>query len=88
MRPLSIESTLLLSFWYRTSLLILLKFNYFYINKSFFLKIKRTAMGKKFAMVGSNLDVAYKEIKLFEFLPQVYPHDFVDFLLCNYFIEF
>ena len=45
-------------------------------------------MGKKFATVGSNLDVAYKEIKLFEFLPQVYPHDFVDFLLCNYFIEF
>ena len=42
-------------------------------------------MGTKFAVVGSNLVVAYKEIKLFAFLPQVYPQDFVDFLLRNYF---
>ena len=42
-------------------------------------------MGTKFAVVGSNLVVAYKEIKLFALLPQVYPQDFVDFLLRNYF---
>ena len=64
---------------------IILKFNYFYINKSFFHQIKGTAMGTKFAMVGSNLDVAYKETKLFPLLRQVYPQDFVDFLLQNYF---
>ena len=55
------------------------------INKSFFHQIKRTAMGAKFAVVGSNLVVAYKEITLFALLPQVYPQDFVDLLLCNYF---
>ena len=42
-------------------------------------------MGTKFAMVGSNLVVAYKEIKLFALLPQVYPQDLLDFLLRNYF---
>ena len=64
---------------------IILKFNYFYINKSFFHQIKGTAMGTKFAVVASNLVVVYKEIKLFALLPQVYPQDFVDFLLRNYF---
>ena len=60
---------------------IILKFNYFYINKSFFHQIKGTAMGTKFAVVGSNLVVAYKEIKLSGLLLQVYSQDFVDFLL-------
>ena len=64
---------------------IILKFNYSYINKSFFHQIKGTAMGTKFAVVGSILVEAYKEIKLFALLPQVYPQDFVDFLLRNYF---
>ena len=64
---------------------IILKFNYFYINKSFLHQIKETAIGTKFAVVGSNLVVAYKEIKLFALLPQIYPQDFVDFLLRNYF---
>ena len=36
-------------------------------------------------MVGCNLVVAYKDIKLFALLPQLYPQDFVDFLLQNYF---
>ena len=57
--------------------LIILKFNYFYINKSFFHQIKRTAMGTKFAVVGSNLFVAYKEVKLFALLLQVYPQEFL-----------
>ena len=42
-------------------------------------------MGTKFAVVGSNLVVAYKDIKLLALLPQIYPQDFVDFLLRNYF---
>ena len=42
-------------------------------------------MGTKFAVVGSNFIVAYNEIKLFALLPQLYPQDFVDFLLQNYF---
>ena len=40
-------------------------------------------MAAKFAVVGSNLVVAYKVIKLFALLPQVYQQDFVDFLLQN-----
>ena len=35
-------------------------------------------MGTKFAVVGSNLVVAYKEIKLFALLPQIFPQDFVE----------
>ena len=42
-------------------------------------------MGTKFAVVGSNFVVVYKEIKLFSLLPQVYPQNFVDFMLQNYF---
>ena len=67
---------------------IILKFNYFYINKSFTQQIKETAMETKFSVVGSNLVVAYKQIKLFALLPQVYPQDFVDHIslfFCEYF---
>ena len=35
-------------------------------------------MGAIFAVVGSNLTVAYFEIKMFAFLPQIYPTDFAD----------
>ena len=42
-------------------------------------------MGTKFAVVGSKLVVAYKEIKLFALLAQIYPQDFVHILLLNYF---
>ena len=62
---------------------IILKSNYFYISKSFFHQIRGATMGTKFAEVGSNLVVAYEEIKSFALLPQVYPQDFVDFLLQN-----
>ena len=44
---------------------IILKFNYFYINKNFFHQIKGTAMGTIFALVGSNLTVAYFEAEMF-----------------------
>lgn len=42
------------------------------------------AKRKKFSLVGSNLVVAYKEVKLFALLAQAYPQDFVD-LLQSYF---
>ena len=64
---------------------IILKFNYFYINKDFFHRIKGTAMGKIFAVVDSNLTVAYFEIKRFDLLAQIYPRDFVDYFVRNYF---
>ena len=44
---------------------ITLKLNYFYISKSFFFQqIKGTAIGTKFAVLGRNLVVAYKENKI------------------------
>ena len=52
---------------------IILRFNYFYINKNFFHQIKGTAMGTIFAVVGSNLTVAYFEVQMFALLPQIYP---------------
>ena len=42
-------------------------------------------MGTIFAVVGSNLTVAYFEVKMFALLPQIYPRDFVDYFVRNYF---
>ena len=42
-------------------------------------------MGTIFVVVGSNLMVAYFEEKMFAILPQIYPKDFVNFFICNYF---
>ena len=64
---------------------IILKFNYFYINKNVFHQIKETAMGTIFAVVGRNSTVAYFEVKIFALLPQIYPRDFVDYFVRNYF---
>ena len=64
---------------------IILKFNYFYINKNFFHQIKGMAIGTIFAVVGSNLTIAYFEVKMFALLPQIYPGDFVDYFVHNYF---
>ena len=54
-------------------LLVILKIDYFYINKSLFHKIKGTAMRTKFVEVGSNLVVAYKEQNYWHFYPK-YTH--------------
>ena len=64
---------------------ITLKFDYFYINKNFFHQIKGMAMGTIFAVVGSNLTVAYFEVKMLALSPQIYPRVFVDYFFCNYF---
>ena len=62
-----------------------IKFNYFYINKNFFHQIKGTAMGTIFAFVGSNLTVTNFEVKMFALLPQIYPRDLVNHFVRNYF---
>ena len=59
---------------------ILLKFKYLYVNKNFFHQIKGI-----FAVVATNLTVAYFEVKMFALLPQIYPRDFVDYFVRNYF---
>ena len=64
---------------------IILEYNYFYINNYFYHPIKGTAMGTIFAIVGSNITVAYFEEKMFAILPHIYPKDFADFFICNYF---
>ena len=56
---------------------IILEFNYFYINNYFYHQIKGTAIGTIFAVVGSNITVAYFEEKVFAILPQIYSKDFV-----------
>ena len=42
-------------------------------------------MRTKFGVVGSNLVAVYKEVKMFALLLQLYPQDFVDFFIRNYF---
>ena len=42
-------------------------------------------MGTIFAVVGSNLTVAYFEENVLAILPQIYPKDFADFFVRNYF---
>ena len=67
------------------SFLIILEFNYFYRNGTYIHHIKATVMGNEFAVVASNLVVAYEEIKVFALLPQLYTQDFVDLFIRNYF---
>ena len=42
-------------------------------------------METEFVVVGSILVVAYEEIKMFVWLPQLYPQDFIDYFKRNYF---
>ena len=64
---------------------IVLKFNYVHINNTFYHQHKGGAMGAPCMVVGSNLVVAYLEVKMFALLPTVFPQDFVDFFVRNYF---
>ena len=67
------------------ALKIILECNYFVINSRFWHQIMGTAMGTPAAVVGANLVVAFLEVKLFRLLPQLYPKDFVDFLMRAFF---
>ena len=42
-------------------------------------------MGKFFAVLGSDLAVAYFEVKMFALFPQIFPRDLVDYFVRNYF---
>ena len=64
---------------------VILEYNFFQINDIYFHQLKGTAMGTPAAVVGANLVVAYLEVKMFQLLPQLYPNDFVDFVIRNYF---
>ena len=66
---------------------MILKFNYFYIKKSFFHQIKGTAMGTKFAVVGSNLVVTYKNINYLHFYPK-YTHKILLIFYCETTLDF
>ena len=67
------------------ALYIILKFNYVHINNTFYHQHKGGAMGAPCMVVGSNLVVAFLEKRMFAILPQVFPTDFVDFFIRNYF---
>ena len=67
------------------ALKIILENNVFEFNDEFIRQIKGFAMGTKAAVQCANLAVAYLEIKMFAFLPTIYPQDFVDFIVRNYF---
>ena len=66
------------NYFYTNRIYIILEFNYFYTNRIYIHQIKGTA-------VGSNLVVAYKKIKMFALLPQLYPQDFINFFRRNIF---
>lgn len=67
------------------ALQIILDFNYFMFNDIFVKQIKGFAMGTKAAVNCANLTVGYLEVTMFDMLPTIYPNDFVDFLIRNYF---
>ena len=64
---------------------IILKFNFFYFDGKYRKQIKGTAMGTTFAVVGSDLVIAFLEVKMFVKLPEIYPRDFVDIFIRDYF---
>ena len=66
-------------------LTIILKYNYVVINDIYFSQIKGIAMGAPAAVIGSNLVIAYLEVKMFTRLPDIYPLYFVDYFTRSYF---
>ena len=67
------------------ALLIILQFNYFMFNDFYIKQIKGFAMETKAAVNCANLTVGFLEVTMFDLLPTVYPADFVDFIVRNYF---
>ena len=64
---------------------LILQYNYVTFNGKFYRQIKGVAMGAPAAVVGSNLVVAFLEARMFVRLPDLFPNDFVDFFIRNYF---
>ena len=67
------------------ALSIILQFDYFMFNDFYIKQIKGFAMGTKAAVNCANLTVGYLEVTMFDMLPTIYPNDFVDFIIRNYF---
>ena len=67
----------------REGLSIILEFSYFFISGIYIYQILKTTVGIKFTVVDSNLVVAYKGVKMFALLLQLYPQDIVDFFVLN-----
>lgn len=67
------------------ALYIVLKFNYVHINWIYFHQHKGGAMGAPCMVVVSNLVVAFLERRMFNVMPEVFPRDFVDYFIRNYF---
>ena len=67
------------------ALFVILKYNYAYFDGHYYHQIKGTATGTTFAVVGANLVVAYKEVHLFQILPEIFPREYVEWFITNYF---
>ena len=64
---------------------IILNHNYFLFDNEFFQQIHGFAMGTKAARNCADLSVAYKEVIMFDTLPQFYPQDIVKHIIETYF---
>ena len=64
---------------------IILGHNYFLFADKYFQQVSGFAMGTKAAVNCANLSLAYLEVKAFDQLPKLYPVDFVNFFIENYF---
>ena len=67
------------------ALRLILDNNFFYFFGQFIKQILGFAMGTKAAVQCANLAVAFLEVRMFALLPSIYPRDFVDFIIRNYF---
>ena len=64
---------------------IILDHNYFLFADEYYQQIQGFAMGTKAAVNCANLGLGYLEIKAFAELPKLYPIDFVNYFIENYF---
>ena len=64
---------------------IILDHNYFLFADEYYQQIHGFAMGTKAAVNCANLGLGFLEIKAFEELPKLYPLDFVNYFIENYF---
>ena len=67
------------------ALFLIMNFNFFKFNNTFYKQIKGFAMGTKAAVSCANLVVAFLEARMFALLPTIYPQDVVDFIIRHYF---
>ena len=64
---------------------VFLNHNYFMFDDEYYQQIHGFAMGTKAARNCADLGVAYKEVIMFDSLPQFYPRDVVEHIINNYF---